>query len=127
MNVHYRQYAKDLGHPQTRPTIMLTDNASAIKLTEAPLVPTKSNHISLKIHHIRHLHKTNQIRLVHQGTCDIITDGMTKHVGPSRFLWCRDKLFTSYKFQQLLSNYKSITKNKLLSNYKSITKKIITQ
>ena len=42
INMHYRQYAADLGHPQLNPTTMLTDNASAIKLTEAPLVPTKS-------------------------------------------------------------------------------------
>ena len=104
INVHYRQYAKDLGHPQIKPTIMLTDNASAIKLTEAPLVPTKSNHISLKVHYIRHLHKTKQIRQLHQGTCDIITDGMTKHVGPSRFLWCREKLFTPYK-SPILATY----------------------
>ena len=93
---HYRQHAADLGHPQPQPTTMLTDNASAIKLTLAPQIPTKSNHMNLKYYHILDLHKTKQIQLQHQGTCDIITDGMAKHVGPSRFLWCRDKLFTPY-------------------------------
>jgi hypothetical protein len=25
---------------------------------------------------------------------------MTKHVGPSRFLWCRDKLFTPFPLKR---------------------------
>jgi len=37
--LHYRQFARDLGYPQTKPSIMLTDNTSSIKLTKAPLIP----------------------------------------------------------------------------------------
>ena len=36
--LHFRQFASDLGYPQTQPSIMLTDNTSSIKLTKAPLV-----------------------------------------------------------------------------------------
>jgi hypothetical protein len=89
---HWRQMAEDLGHPQLQPSIMLEDNSSAIKLTVSPSIPTKSNHIALKVHHVRHLWKSKQITPRHQGTCDITPDFLTKHVGPSRFLFSRHKI-----------------------------------
>jgi hypothetical protein len=89
---HWRQMAEDLGHPQLQPSIMLEDNSSAIKLTVSPSIPTKSNHIALKVHHVRHLWKSKQITPRHQGTCDITPDVLTKHVGPSRFLFSRHKI-----------------------------------
>lgn len=91
--IHYRQFAQDLGYPQPKPSIMLTDNTSSIKLTKAPLIPSKSRHIDLKHHHIRWAHKTNQIQPQHQGTHDIVPDALTKHVGPSRFLFFRQQVF----------------------------------
>ena len=94
---HWRQMAEDLGHPQPKPSIMLEDNSSAIKLAASPLIPSKSSHISLKIHHIRHQLKTNQIFVQHQGTCDMTPDFLTKHVGPSRFLFSRDKILAPSK------------------------------
>ena len=36
---HWRQMAEDLGHPQSKPSIMLEDYSSAIKLTISPSVP----------------------------------------------------------------------------------------
>lgn len=91
--IHYRQLATDLGYPQNSPSIMLEDNNSAIKLTTAPIIPTKSRHIALKHHHIRWAFQTKQIVPKHQGTNDIIPDAMTKHVGPSRFLFFRHQVF----------------------------------
>ena len=87
--LHFRQFASDLGYPQTQPSIMLTDNTSSIKLTKAPLVPSKSRHIDLKHHHIRWAYNNHQIVPQHQGTYDIIIvpDALTEHVGPSRFLF----------------------------------------
>lgn len=90
--VHFRQFARDLGFPQNKPSVMLQDNASSINLTTAPLVPSKSRHIALKHHHIRWLHKTHEIKPTHQGTNDVIPDALTKHVGPSRFLYFRKKI-----------------------------------
>lgn len=91
--VHFRQFARDLGFPQDSPSTMLQDNASSINLTTAPLIPSKSRHIALKHHHIRWLHKLKEIKPVHQGTNDVIPDALTKHVGPSRFLYFRQKVF----------------------------------
>jgi len=91
--IHYRQFATDLGYPQLQPSIMLEDNASAIKLTTTTIIPAKSRHIDLKHHHIRWAYQTKQILPQHQGTNDIIPDALTKHVGPSRFLYFRHQVF----------------------------------
>ena len=96
--IHWRQFAEDLGFPQTKPSIMLTDNSTSINLTKSPLIPAKSRHIALKHHHIRWAFKTQQILPQHQGTNDIIPDAATtKHVGPSRFLYYRKQLFQTRK------------------------------
>ncbi len=91
--IHYRQFAHDLGHPQHTPSIMLEDNNSAIKLTTAPIIPAKSRHIDIKHHHVRWAYQTKQILPKHQGTNDIVPDALTKHVGPSRFLYFRHQVF----------------------------------
>lgn len=91
--IHYRQFAVDLGYPQHLPSVMLEDNASSIKLTTAPLIPSKSRHIALRYHHVRWAFKTNQIVPQHQGSNDIVPDAATKHVGPSRFLYFRKQVF----------------------------------
>jgi hypothetical protein len=91
--LHWRQFAADLGFPQLKPSIMLTDNSTSINLTKAPLIPAKSRHIELKHHHIRWANKTLQILPQHQGTNDIVPDAATKHVGPTRFLYFRNQLF----------------------------------
>lgn len=91
--IHYRQFATDLGYPQLQPSIMLEDNASAIKLTTTQIIPAKSRHIDLKHHHIRWAYQTKQILPQHQGTNDIVPDALTKHVGPSRFLYFRHQVF----------------------------------
>jgi hypothetical protein len=83
--LHWRQFAADLGFPQLKPSIMLTDNFTSINLTKAPLIPAKSRHIELKHHHIRWAYKLLQILPQYQGTNDIVPDAATKHVGPTRF------------------------------------------
>jgi hypothetical protein len=72
---------------------MLEDNASAIKLSTTPLIPSKSRHIVLKEHHVRWAFKSIQILPQHQSSCDIVPDAATKYVGPSRFLYFRNQIF----------------------------------
>ena len=97
--VHFRDFHTDLGFPPTSPSKMLADdNQSAIKLVQAPLVPSKSRHIRLPFHHIRDLFKTGQIEPVYQGGTDLVPDILTKDTGPSRFLYFREKLMGTRKF-----------------------------
>lgn len=88
----FRQFASDIGFPQPQPTIILEDNQPAINLTTANQITRKSRHIALKSHYVRWLYKTKQIIPQHIGTHDMIADGLTKSLSPSKFLWFRDKL-----------------------------------
>jgi hypothetical protein len=90
--VHFRDFHTDLGFKPTAPSKLLADNQSAIKLVQAPLVPPKSRHIRLFMHHIRDKFKTGEIIPVHQGGNELVPDVMTKDTGPSRFLFFRDHL-----------------------------------
>jgi hypothetical protein len=94
--VFFRQFAADLGHPQSSPTKIYEDNKSAIKLTIAPAVTRKSRHIFIKHHYIRWLHKYNHIILHHQGTHDIVPDGLTKYIPPSAFPYFRNRILNQY-------------------------------
>ena len=88
----YRQFAEDIGFPQLEPTIILEDNQPAINLTTSPQVTRRSRHIALKSHYVRWLFQTKQIIPQHIGTHDMIADGLTKSLSPSKFLWFRSQL-----------------------------------
>ena len=90
--IFFRQFASDLGFPQTSPTIILEDNQPAINLTIAHQITRKSQHIALKSRYIRWLYKTKEIVPQHISTHDMIGDGLTKSLTPSKFLWFRSKL-----------------------------------
>lgn len=92
---YYRHFAADLGFPQNNPTIILEDNQPAINLTVAPQVTRKSRHIALKMHYIRFLFKSKQISPKYVGTNDMIADGLTKSLPPTKFLWFRAQLLNS--------------------------------
>ena len=91
--LYYIQLAKELGFPQTRPSIILEDNASAIKLANSPLIPTKSRHIALKFHHIRDLINRKIVAFRHCITQKMVTDSMTKITPPPLFLYNRSITF----------------------------------
>jgi hypothetical protein len=91
--LYWRRLAEELGFPQTRPSIILEDNASAIKLANSPQIPTKSRHIELKFHHIRDLIQRQIITLQHCITQNMVTDSMTKVSPPPLFLYNRSITF----------------------------------
>ena len=94
--VFFRKFAISLGFPQPEPSTLFEDNKSAINLTVTPELPRRSRHILQRHHVLRALYLTRQIVPVHQGTHDIIPDGMTKTLGVSAFLYFRFRLMRSY-------------------------------
>jgi hypothetical protein len=90
--VFFRAFAISLGYPQPTPSKLFEDNRSSINLVITPELPRRSRHILQRHHVIRFLFHTGQIHPVHQGTHDIIPDGMTKTLGPTAFLYFRSKL-----------------------------------
>ena len=93
--LYFRQFASDIGFPQNKPTVILEDNQPAINLTIAPEITRKSRHIALKEHYVRWLFKSKQIAPQFVGTNDMLADGLTKSLSPSKFLWFRKELFNS--------------------------------
>lgn len=92
--MYFRQFAADLGYDQsTTPSLILQDSKSAINLAKAPQIPRKSRHIHIRHHYIRLLHHNGSVCLNHQGTHDILPDGLTKSLAPSQFLSFRSNLF----------------------------------
>ena len=98
--VFFRQFASDIGFPQPLPTIILEDNQPAINLTTSNQVTRKSRHIALKSHYVRWLYLTKQIAPLHISTHDMIADGLTKSLSPSKFLWFRSQLLNTPAIQQ---------------------------
>ena len=90
--MYFRQFAADLGFTQHDPTIILEDNMLAINLTTVPQVTWKSRHIAIRHHYLRWLYQSRKILPTHQGTNDIIPDGLTKSLTPTKFLWFRSQL-----------------------------------
>ena len=89
---YFRHFAADIWFPQQNPTVILEDNQPAINLTVAPQVTRKSRHIALKEHYILFLYKSQQITPKYVGTNDMIADGLTKSLAPTKFLWFRTQL-----------------------------------
>ena len=90
--MYFRQFANDLGYSQQAPSILYEDNQSAINLAVAPELPRKSRHILQRHHVLRFLQSLAHIKPMHQGTNDIIPDGMTKSKPPLPFLYFRSRL-----------------------------------
>ena len=93
--VFFRAFAISLGFPQPNLSILYEDNKSSINLVITPELPKRSRHILQRHHVIRALYVTKQIQPVHQGTHDIIPDGMTKTLGPTAFLYFRHRIMRS--------------------------------
>ena len=93
--LYFRQFAADMGFPQTQPAVILEDNQPAINLTVAPQVTRKSRHIALKEHYVRWPYHSKQITPTYLGTNDMIADGLTKSLPPSKFLWFRNQLLNT--------------------------------
>jgi len=118
--VFFRAFAASLGFPQNSPSTLYEDNKSSINLVTTPELPKRSRHILQRHHVIRAMYLTRQINPVHQGTHDIIPDGMTKTLGPAAFLYFRSRLMRTPPNQQLpttvaLPDSVTVTNTKLSS------------
>ena len=65
-------------YPLTDPTPLLSDNQSAIALTQDHQYHARSKHIDICYHFIRWMVKDGTIRLVYCPTEDMVTDTLTK-------------------------------------------------
>jgi hypothetical protein len=62
------------------------DNQGALSLAENPEAHSRSKHIAVKYHFVRHEVKKGRIALVYCQTDDMPADGLTKILGPTKHL-----------------------------------------
>jgi hypothetical protein len=75
--IYFRQFAEQLGFPQSTPSVIYVDNKSAINLALAPEVTRKSRHIFTRHHYVRDLVQRHLVLPTHKGTHDLLPDVAT--------------------------------------------------
>jgi hypothetical protein len=73
-----RQFLADLGFQQVAPTVIFEDNLSTIHLVEFGNDKGKTKHMDVRFHYIRELVESDQVKLNHKSTLDMIADILTK-------------------------------------------------
>ncbi|GBN19276.1 Copia protein [Araneus ventricosus] len=69
---------KDLDLPQPLPVTIYEDNQSCIKLSQSDKHQSRTKHIDVKFHHIRHLRETGMIELEYCQSKEMTADILTK-------------------------------------------------
>ncbi|GBM94622.1 Retrovirus-related Pol polyprotein from transposon TNT 1-94 [Araneus ventricosus] len=76
---------KDLDLPQCLPVTIYEDNQSCIKLSQSDKHHSRTKHIDVKFHHIRHLRETGMIELEYCQSKEMTADNLTKPLPRSAF------------------------------------------
>ena len=90
--VWLRQLLADLGHPSSSSTPLRCDNQSAISLAKDYVQHSKSKHIAIHYHYVRHEVKKGSIMVEHCPSDQMIADIFTKALSESRFTSLRSEL-----------------------------------
>ena len=87
-----RAFLKEIGFPQTGPTVMFEDNKSTIAMISNPGNGQKTKHIDVRYNFIREQVMRKAIAMQHLGTKDMTSDALTKGLSKVPFLYLRPKL-----------------------------------
>ena len=90
--VWLRQLLADMGHPPSSSTPLRCDNQSAISLTKDYIQHSKSKHIAIHYHYVRHEVKKGSIMVEHCPSDHMIADIFTKALSEARFNSLRSAL-----------------------------------
>lgn len=78
--IHFRQLASDITFPQMNPTVIFSDNDTAIKLLKAPEISRKAKHIFVSYHFVRELVKNGVVTFVFVTTDKMRANVITKYL-----------------------------------------------
>lgn len=87
-----RRLLGDIGFTQLNPTVLHTDNQSAIRLIRNPEFHQRTKHIDIKFHVIREYYENGDIDVQYISTDDNIADLLTKPLPRDRFQRLRSQL-----------------------------------
>ncbi|CAG7731317.1 unnamed protein product, partial [Allacma fusca] len=90
--VWLRSCLSELGYPQVRPTLVLVDNQSAIRLVKNPEMHARTKHIDVRYHYIRDQEAKGEVSVQYVPTTDQLADGLTKPLLKSKLEMNRDRL-----------------------------------
>ena len=65
------------------------DSLSAIFLTKNPAYHSKTKHIDVQYHFVRHMVESKKVLLKKVDTFDNVVDSLTKYVSTDKLSWCR--------------------------------------
>jgi len=78
--IHFRQLASDISFPQVKSTVIFSDNATAIKLMEAPEISRKATHRFVAYHFVRELVKNGIVAFEFVTTDKMRANIITKYL-----------------------------------------------
>lgn len=87
-----RRLLGDIGFPQSQPTMLASDNQSAIRLIRNPEFHQRTKHIDIKYHVIREYYQNGDLNVEYVSTDDNIADIFTKPLPRDRFQRLRSLL-----------------------------------
>ena len=87
-----RNFLSELGFPQTSPTVLFEDNLSTISLIVNKGNGERTKHIQLRHNFVREQVVNDIIKMTHLSGVDMISDILTKPLGPTAFLHLRPRL-----------------------------------
>ena len=91
--VWLRQLMAELGHPQSKPTTLYTDNQSAMLMAKGRGQHRKTKHVDMRYHYTRELvMKHNAVTLEYCPSKDNLADVLTKAKSPEDFGLDKKKL-----------------------------------
>jgi hypothetical protein len=80
----YKTFLEELGYKVSSPIPLHCDNKGAVDLALNPVTGRRSKHIAIKHHAIREYVEAEVIDLVQTPTGEMLADGLTKSLPPSR-------------------------------------------
>ena len=88
--IYLRRLLREIGHEQTEPTPLFTDNTAIVTLSETEKRLGNSKHFH-RLHWLRHMVKRKEITLVPVRTVEQTADYLTKILPIKRYHECRER------------------------------------
>ena len=86
----FREFAEELGFPQSDPTTLLVDNTATVNLSYNPEYHARTKHIDRRHFYVRELVEEHVIRVQYVNTTNNLADFFTKPLPAKSFFKLRD-------------------------------------
>lgn len=101
--VWLRNLGIELNIIEDKPILLLSDNTSAIKISQSEKVTQRTRHLGAQESYPRELIERKELMVKHVGASDQLADLMTKQLQPKNFILNRNKILFTLMFLVCLS------------------------